>query len=491
MCSEAYQTAMHTLDQYRGTVVACRYCPPPPLAASDKLDVLKSTVVNALAKVVLDHPHLHVGIRGEETKNPAFVRLDQLDLRNHFEWRACNDANQLEKEYLDITQVQLDSRFDRIDIRPGWRLVVLHSSKTNTLDVLYVWNHPHHDGMSGKIFHRHLLRTLNNTTSQEQDLIDVTQHNWVLGIPYEADKLPPNGEILCKWPLDYTFLAKWFYNEFKPISWFPNSPHATWAPVKCTPYATRFRSFTISATTVANLVQKCRVHDTTITGLMHGLVLVSLSSSLELPSNKGFAIRTPYDLRHFLPSRPPNYPWLDPKETICNYDSVLDREFEPSLVSAIRAKMAGTDTEEDRLHRLPQDVLQIVWDVAARIRADLVARLAEGTRNDLLAVMGYCPDWNSEQKRQETKLRYLSWLVTNLGILDGKPNGEEGWSIDRAELALSAETPSAAFSVSVMTVKDERMVVNISWQDGVIEERVAERLIGDLEEWLNELGRAK
>jgi hypothetical protein len=482
---------MHTLDQYRGTLVACRYCPPTDLTS---LDCLKSSVINALARVILDQPHMHVGITGEHSRHPAFVRLDQVDLRDHVEWRICNDASQLKQAYIDTVQLQLDSRFDNVSTRPGWRLVVLHGPEVKALDVLYVWNHAHHDGMSAKIFHRHLLRALNETSPQNEALIDISLASWTLELPNDTDKLPPNGEIICSWPLDPIFLLKWLYNDFKPLSFFSGSPHATWAPVRCTPYATRLRSFTVNAETVANLLSACRLHNTTVTGLMHALVLVSLTSSLEPASGTGFASRTPYDLRHYLPSKTPEYPWLVPKETMCNYVSVLDHEYAPELVASLREKMAdtvststatGTDTNTSR--RLPDDVVKTIWTVSASIRAEITARLASGLRNNVLGVMGYCPDWNSQQRSEAKRTRFLSWLVTNLGVLDGGSREKDGWSLRKAELALGAEVPSAAFSISVVTVKDEQMCITCSWQDAVVEERVGQRLLWDLEGWLNEI----
>lgn len=486
---------MHTLDQYRGTVIACRYYPPHGLSDPNALATLKSSIVNALARVVLQHPHLQVGITGEQSKNPAFVRLDKLDLRHHVEWRSCDDASQIEQTYLDIMQLQLDFRFENISTRPGWRLVILHGPEVNFLDLIYVWNHPHHDGMGGKIFHCHLLRALNETSAESKSLIDIPATSWTLDLPNDTDKLPPNGEIICSWPLDTIFLLKWLYHDFKPESFF-NSTLATWAPIKCTPYATRFRTFSINADTVAKIVAACRLHNTTVTALMHALVLVSLSSSLKPALGKGFTSRTPYDLRHYLPANTAKYPWLVPKETICNYDSVMDHEYKPELVAEIREKMADAATDTDIAtatdttpsQPLPADALEIMWTVSARIRAEIEARIASGLKNDLLAVMGYCPNWISQQKREAGRTRHLSWLVTGLGVLDGGSTEKDGWSLRRAELVLSAEVPSAAISVSLMTVKDEQMCVTCSWQDGVVEERVGQGLLRDLEMWLNQIG---
>lgn len=487
---------MHILDQYRGTVIACRYCPPAVLADLNTLATLKSTVINALVCVVLDHPHLHVGIIGESTRNPAFVHLDQLDLRNHVEWILCEDFNRFEQANIDHMQLQLDSRFEKLSTQPGWRLIVLHDTNPNVFDILYVWNHPHHDGTGAKIFHRHFLLALDEVSSHSENLIDISLENWTLDLPNDTAKLPPNGELVCPWPLDTIFLLKWFYNDFKPISFFPNSPQATWAPIKCTPYATRFRTITIDTDRVAKIISACRVHNTTITGLIHALVLASLTSSLNPAPGTGFASRTPYDLRRFMPSNPPEYPWLIPKETICNYDSVLDHEFSPKVVAAIREEMGrsttGTATTLDSDAYVAPDVhdgiLEIIWIEAQRVRADITARLASGTRNDLFGVMVYCPNYLIQQQRDTWRTRYLSCIVTNVGVLEEESQKEGGWSLQKAELVLSAQVPCAAFNVSVMTANDKDMCLTCSWQDRVVDHKVGERLLVDLEKWMKDIG---
>ena len=151
---------MHTLDQYRGTVVACSYCLPPSLALPEALNTLQGSFYDAVTRVVLDQPLLQVGVTGENSRNPAFVRLERIDLRNHFHWRTVGDCDELEPAYLESLQTQLDSRYDHLSTQPGWRLIVLHKPGAESVKVLYVWNHTHHDGMSGKIFHLHLLRNL-------------------------------------------------------------------------------------------------------------------------------------------------------------------------------------------------------------------------------------------------------------------------------------------------------------------------------------------
>jgi hypothetical protein len=261
--------------------------------------------------------------------------------------------------------------------------------------------------------------------------------------------------------------------------------HARWAPIQAFPYQTRVRNFTVNSDAVMKLVSACRLYHTTLTGLNHALCLVSLSTAL--PGADGFVSRAPYDLRNILAANTEQYPWLQPKESMCNYVSVIDHEFGPELISMIRSYLYATSSSE----KLPTDVMDIVWSVSARVRSEIQTRLDHGTSNDLIGVMKLCPDWNTQQRSEMRRTRYLSWLVTNLGVLDGEGSasvGEgEAWSLRRAELTLSAETPSAALSVSIMTVKGREMCVTCSWQDCVVETRLGERLMGDLDMWLKDI----
>jgi hypothetical protein len=108
--SESYQLAMYTLDQHRGTVVFCRYFPPPIIACPESLVTLKARFCDALARVGIAQPHLQVGITGESSKNPTFLRLDHLDLRSHLQLINLEASISSHQQYLKILQDYLDSK---------------------------------------------------------------------------------------------------------------------------------------------------------------------------------------------------------------------------------------------------------------------------------------------------------------------------------------------------------------------------------------------
>lgn len=354
------------------------------------------------------------------------------------------------------------------------------------MEVIYIWNHPHHDGMSAKTFHRHLLRNLNDPKLEPRK----GSGGWSLELPRSSD-IPPPPEALSPFPTTVPWLLKSIWESVKPYSIFPlTDEHARWAPIEVTPFATGFRTFAVDVGTVAKVIVACHDHNTTLTGLLHALVLVSLSS--RLPSMKGFASRTPYDMRQVLPSHVPEYPWLDLKETMYNYVSVLDHQFDADLVATIRDKLPAVGDGKEA--GVTPDLLEAIWPVAARVRREIKAKLDMGGKNDLFSMMKFVSDWRDQQHTEVTRPRYLSWLVTNLGVLDGGVDGEPhgqpspaAWSIRRAELVLSTEVQSAAVNVSVMTVKGGQMAVTCSWQDCVVDADLGTHLAGDLERWLNEI----
>ncbi|KAI0551866.1 alcohol acetyltransferase-domain-containing protein [Xylaria curta] len=480
---------MHTLDQYRGTLVACHYSLPRSLAPSNALTALQSRIYNAVAHVILAQPHLQTGIVGENSPSPVFVRLSRLDLSNHVSWILCNDSSHLEKQYREALDVELDSRYSNLATQPGWKVVVLKEADVDSIEILYVWNHPHHDGMSGKIFHEQLLQSLHgesiNGTEPPIPQYRPDSTSWVLDLPDSSAMLPPPPEILSSFPISLLYFLQILWKELKPYWLFPDTAHAIWAPVHLTPFKTQAQTFVIKSDTVNKLVGACHQHGTTITGVFQALVLVSLAPMLE--DMKGFASRTPYNLRQILPSKTTEYPWLEPKDSMCNYVSVIDHEFDTSLVTQIRSqipkKEAGTS--------LSPSLLDIVWSVASRIRREIKARLDSGVRNDVIPMMQLVHDWRTQQESETRKPRYLSWLVTNLGVLNGggseKRQDLDRWAIRKADLLLSAEVPSAALSVSIMTVKDEQMCVSCTWQDCVVDEGLVEHLMGDLKRWVDEI----
>ncbi|ESZ94753.1 hypothetical protein SBOR_4865 [Sclerotinia borealis F-4128] len=494
--NEAYQLAMYTLDQYRGTSVACRYTPPSHLTNSEFRADLVRMVETAIADVVLQHPVLQVGIIDAESKNPTWVTLQRLDLHEHITWRFLNASDNFEEISKEVTASEIDGVFPELESRPGWRIVVLCQVGTNLLEINFTWNHPHADGMSGKIFQEDLYQRLNKPNRQE-DKKQESIGSSIIMLP-AAPQLPPPIEEISKLPLNLSFIAKMAWEEFGPASlaWTRTSL-ARWAPFRMSPYQTQFRAFDIKNDSLSKILIACRREKSTLTSLLHGLAMVSLAAQLDEKIAPAFESGTTVDMRRFIPSNHPSYPWLIPKRTMGNYVTVMSHEFDKMLVSQICDQLWAAD---DQNPLLPPKLLLQVWKISARVRGDIEHKISTGLKNDPVGAMKFVGDWRQAMSDAAKRPRQYSWWVTGVGVLDGKPKfqneassaadniaGENTWAVHRAQFALSTESTAAAFMISPMTAKGERLSVGVSWQDCICDVQMGERVAADLQRWLGQI----
>ncbi|KAI2617893.1 hypothetical protein GGR54DRAFT_607310 [Hypoxylon sp. NC1633] len=528
---ERFEAALHSLDFYRSSMVACRYLIP---AGQDSLqEELVRKVESAIAKVVLDHPALRVGMRGEHARKPAFVELETVDFRKHVEWRSISKAADYEGELLQTISSRLNVKVEQSEAAPAWRILVLRVESEAFLDVMFEWGHAHMDGMSAKLFHEDLLRNLASDSVAGPDEFK----DRVLFLPPEKrrDMLPPL-HALCKFPITMGYTLSTLWHEFKPqcLAATPDTL-AYWAPIRTKPYLSRYRHFSLDDARLKNVLAACRSHGTTLTGLIEVLALVSLAARLPPTQARGFTGSTALNLRPLLASgskylRAQN---IDATQTMGNFVSIVDHIFDAELVAEIRAYVSRTRTrtqgsgeegqgeggeEKEKEKEASMAALEeLVWPTAQRVRAELQTRLDKGTTNDEVGLMKFIPDFRALVKDWARKPRLRSFVLTNLGVIDRVPSpslgsssaataGEEkegraravrkdgdgdgyGWSIERAIFSLSHELQNGAICLCPMAVKDGDLYVTSNWTDGVVDTALAEGLMADLERWLRFLGR--
>ncbi|KAL9023369.1 MAG: hypothetical protein Q9196_007242, partial [Gyalolechia fulgens] len=129
----------------------------------------------------------------------------------------------------------------------------------------------------------------------------------------------------------------------------------------------------------------------------------------------------------------------------------------------------------------------------------IVRKLEAGLRNDLVGVFKYVTDWQRTMRDMAKKTRQFSWLVTNIGVLDGNtstrsptdrdtnPDDRQRWSINRAQFGLSAEIPAAAMEFAAVSVAGRGMCVSANWPDCAVDAMLGERIMADLKRWLAQL----
>ncbi|KAI8951101.1 alcohol acetyltransferase-domain-containing protein [Xylaria longipes] len=510
--NESYQIALQNLDQMRANILTYRYKIPPSLVSPERQRELMDTFERAIAQVILKHPVMHIGLVGEDTNKPSWVRLDRMDLQKHIQWLVVDGgAKEFQEVFLSTCYRQLDSKFTDYLKTPGWRVKVLRQRSDDFIEVLLVLNHTNMDGGSAKTFHRDLLQNLHDDPqAPRNDLL----RDHVLTLPENSTAtLSPPAEDLVQFPMETRQMLKFLQEEVRtPAARYPKTPtQAHWAPIEAAPYKTQFRTITIPHDVLAALLQACRHHKTTLTGLLHAFILVSLAPILEPSAAAGFECLTAMNLRRFLPSNHPSYPWFDPEHAMGNYVTIVDHVLGEDLVAQIRSKTSldGTDCRVSRSGVL----MDRLWSVARGIRRDIEHKLETGLKNDMVGYWRIIGDWRAQLSEEARKPRRTSWVITNLGLIGGNPmqaplssppvssfpsslvdggldnaqerDSQHTWSSTRAQFIMCANVVSSAFGIATASVKGGDFIITCTWQDCVVDVHTGDAFVNNLESWLN------
>lgn len=189
------------------------------------------------------------------------------------------------------------------------------------------------DGGSARTFHSDLPQSLHDDPQTPEDGL-LTEH--VLTLPENSTaKLTPPAEKLVQFPVDTTAMLHYLQQEVRTLAAkYPKSPtREHWAPIAAAPFKTQFRTITIPNDVLSKLVQACRHHETTVTGPLHALILVSLTSLFKPSKAPAFEFLTAMDLRCFLPSNHPSYPLLVPERAMSNYVTIMNHIADEGFVA--------------------------------------------------------------------------------------------------------------------------------------------------------------
>jgi hypothetical protein len=468
--------------------VTCRYAIPTQVSANTAITSLEDIFERAIAHTVLEHPLLQVGMIDEDSKKPSWVRLDSISLRDHVEWMTVADNEDYDGILRGILENRHSIPFANQESKPPWRLVVLKTTNLAFLEIVFTWNHAVGDGKAGKFFHETLLEKL-NTVSDGNSTVTLKDH--VFEIPV-VSAFTPALEHLLKFPLSPGFLVSEGWKAVRPpFLTFPSRYSATWAPIRLEPYKTRLSLIEIEHDKLQSVLGLCRSHKTTLTGLISALSVVSLATRLSEEQASEFQVGTPICLRRFIPPSPPGFPGLQPNQTVGNFIAYWPYVYDGPAVAKVRQQVAAIKKDANSA----RDAEATLWSIAKEFREALSQKLESRTKNDDLGLTKLVGDWRPFFADELKKPRKMSSEVSNLGELDGandqvdeKDGPEQGWTIERALFSQSAVVLGPAICISTITVKNKMLTVVCSWQDGIVDDGLAEGFSSDLRTWLNGLG---
>ncbi len=435
-----YYTARTHLGIYYCPAFLARYTPTS--ATADSKTGISTHFYAALASVVRSQPMLRVGIANASRSNSAyFTYLPSMDLESHVRVLsvATSDEASFNKESLRIQTGIHGENWPDLETSAPWRLVIVRSDSDSVAyeDVIFSFHHALLDGTSSKLFHKHLLTALNTTSPDPED---ATPHKLAFA---EHPSLPASQEDAVPATMSLPFMARTLWSELAP-SYLKPKPAPIWAAKDIAlslPSITHLMPVEISADDTKTLLSACRAHKTTLTALLHALILSLLSSRFPTAD---FICATPISLRAF--SGDPT------TETLRNM-----------ITTHLTNLSASTD----------------VWSAAAHVRSGLAARIATLPANDVTMLSKYVSNWNNFLKKKDGSPREASWEISNIGVLSPDAAGAGGdgkYKITRVFFSNAGMPTGPPIGFNVASLANGPLSICLCWQKDIVEDELVEYL---------------
>ncbi|TVY45868.1 putative alcohol acetyltransferase [Lachnellula occidentalis] len=450
---ERFSTARHSLGVYRCVANTARY------SSTQDSGELCLAIEAALVKVILEHPALCCGIINEDKKDPAYVRLDSIDISKCIDYRMLESSSAEEHEQ-ELTRI-LEQRHSELwpdpSTLPPWKVIIVQSdalfSQGSTFDVIFAFHHALADGLSGVVFHRSFLHALNSSDGDK-----LTSR--ILKVP-ESISLPLAMEKSIDFKISWLFLLSQLWNEVRPRWLFPG-PSPPWTALPCSAsniqnYKSRVRIMAIESELVPKILAASREQKATITGLLHGLIVTSLTT--HVPEATSFASGTPFSLRHLT--------GLSPTKEMGVQISAHTSIYTPGIISRIRSS------------RTPEQVTSEIWNIARNFRIAMAAELAALPNDNLVGLIPYVSNMHNMFQSKIGKPRSETYELSNIGNMNNE--GVEGkWKIERDIFTQSGMGTGSPVSFNVASVSGGPLCVTVTWLQGDIEEELVDELLNDV-----------
>ncbi|SPO03988.1 uncharacterized protein DNG_06671 [Cephalotrichum gorgonifer] len=473
---EQYSTARHALGLNRCVSIAGQYEAPRPLDRQ----TWEKWILTALASVVEREPFLRVGIVDEDSPQPCFVHVPRIDLETQVVWHSaapCESDDEYQTQLARVLESGHDTLWPDIETRPPWKVTIVDrsdggSSETSRLDIVYSWHHGIGDGLSGKLFHEFFLSALREN--------DVPSGHAALESPVlhfqEAPVLPPPQEEAVNFTLSWWFIAKTIWGEICPSFLAPKVEPA-WAGEPIDIHG-HFKSnvglLFVDGKAIDGVLAVCRMHGTTLTGLVHALTVLSLAR--QLPSEKSFKSGTPMSLRPYV-----SVPDFNPSKSMSVLVAPFEHSFLPETVGEIQSLLLRSEGGATALE-------EKLWEIAVGVKADLKRGAEQLPADNVMGMIHWVTDWREKFRKMDGKPTEATFEVSNVGVIAGDGDGGE---VKITRLVFSqAKITGTAFNVNIAGCNGSGGVaITLTWMDGIIEDKVVKGIKNDLGTWLRNLAQ--
>ncbi|KKK13882.1 hypothetical protein ARAM_004233 [Aspergillus rambellii] len=444
---EKFSTARHPLGFYYNVALAASYTLPESFTLP-----LKDYIYKATETLINQHPILSAIPVDEETNDPYFARLPEIDLSQQilFQKRSVSptDIDEPDTELQSLLQEQHAIGFK--NPLPYWRLLILtDDAKDKPFTAVFVYHHAIGDGGSGKAFHRTFLEALRGAASLKPD-----EAQQIVASP--DTPLLPNLEAAHPLPLSFSYLMKLLFKE----KIYTKQDRALWTAATIrSPLTTHLRLIALSAAQTSALLKLCRQNNTTVTCAVQTVIA-----------------------RATFPHLPEEY-----ARVMCS-GAISSRKWLPEVIN------------DDSMGVWVQEFAEIYsrnavtggsfpWAEAKRSRKTITKELRLKGKNTSVGLLKFVHDFSKYLMEDRLgKPRRASYEVSSLGVVKTEnPEDASLPQMGRVIFSQSASVTGSAFEVSVITGPDGCLAMGISWQAEILEDDLMLAVIESLKKELNEL----
>lgn len=442
-------------------------------------EMWRDWIWTALASVVEREPYLRVGIVDEDSTRACFVHVPRIDLDNQFAWHSapCSSEEEYQSELAKVLADGHDSLWPDTATRPPWKATVVHGGDADVsrVDIIYSWHHAIGDGLSGKIFHESLLSALraHDVPGGHQPLSSGELHF------LDPPVLPPPQEEAVPFTLSWWYIFKTLWAEVRPSFLAPKDEEPVWAgrPVDFKGrYKTRVKLLVVDGKTRDGLLTVCRMHKTTLTGLVHALTLLSLAGQLPSESGRALTSQTPMSLRPYVSG-----PTTDLAKSMSVLVGTCQHQFRAEQLQTLQSLLA-----EGELAGLECEM----WSIATDVKTDLKDKAVSLPADDVMGLLSMAGDWRARFRQMDGKPPKTTWEVSNVGVIDGG-DSEGSVRVSRLLFSQSAALTGSALNTSIAGCEGAGGVgIAWTWAEGVLEEGLVESVVEDIGTWMESLARS-
>ena len=381
---------------------------------------IESLIFSALRKVINRHAPTGVSIR--ENSDPYFLRLPRIDLRQVTQFtRQCNITSILGSAHRMSMETQAEL--------PLWRVIIMTNKDfVHTIDVAFLFDHTICDGLSGFTFHHELLHALNGVQGPTSPIVDVPQ----LHIFPPIEETYPFPRLLPLPPAN------------------PDDFCWSGAPVNIQNKTNHLRIFYLSPFILDVVLQICRDNNVALTSLFN--VLIARLLYKMYPAYTLFRGLCTVSSRRFTGT--------DNREMV-NYVEPLFQQFSPT---------AGTN--------YIQCGGKFNWN-AVRVCDSEIKAVTCGTGSNHQFPSLSVQEFSNELMKFIGQRRLCAFSISNVGIFD--QNILDKVQISRIVFSQSIHINGPALQFTLAAAKGGELAVALTWQEGIVEVNVAERVLYDLE----------